>query len=214
MSAPEDPHSAGEVLTAGAPPAAAEAVVVLLHGRGDSASNLLRLADEFHHHGVMYLAPEAEGRRWFPWSPAAALDDQEPWLSSAVAAVERALDLGRDAGVGPERCLLFGFSQGATLAGEVAVRHPRSYGGVAMLAGGLLGDLDDRVFAGSLDRTSVFLGVGADDPNVSRDRVAASASVLESLDGDVTHRVYDGLGHAINDDEVAVVDGLVADLLA
>lgn len=212
MSPPADPHADGELLTAGAPPEAAEAAVVLLHGRGDSASNLLRLADEFHHHGLLYLAPEAEGRRWFPWSPAAALDDQEPWLSSAVGAVERAFDVAADAGVGPERCLLFGFSQGATLAGEVAVRRPRRYGGVAMLAGGLLGDLESREFTGSLDGTPAFLGVGDADPNVSPARVEASAAALDALGATVTHRVYDGLDHAITDDEVAVVDGLVADL--
>ncbi|WP_255198048.1 alpha/beta hydrolase [Halorarius litoreus] len=213
MSPPADPHADGELLTAGAPPEVAKAAVVLLHGRGDSASNLLRLADEFYQRGVLLLAPEAEGRRWFPWSPAAPLDDQEPWRSSAVGAVERALDVAADAGIAADRCVLFGFSQGAALAGEVAVSRPRRYGGIAMLAGGLLGDIPGRAFTGSLDGTPAFLGVGDDDPNVSLDRVSASAAALESLDASVTHRVYDGLGHAINDDEVAVVDGLVAGLL-
>ncbi|WP_255151866.1 alpha/beta hydrolase [Halorarius halobius] len=211
---PDDPHADGDLLTGGAPPAAAEAAVVLLHGRGDSASNLLRLADEFHAHGLLHLAPEAEGRRWFPWAPENDLARNEPWLSSAVDAVERALDTAREAGVPPERTLLFGFSQGATLAGEVAVRRPRRYGGVAMLAGGLLGsDVAARTVDGSLDGTPAFLGWGRDDPAFDPERADASADVLAAGGAAVTDRRYDDLGHAINDAETAAVRALVDDLL-
>lgn len=211
---PDDPHADGEILTAGAPPIAAEAAVVLLHGRGDSAQHILRLIDEFHHHGVMYLAPEAEGRRWYPWSFLADPEENEPWLSSALALVSRTLDVAGEAGVNTDRTLLFGFSQGASLAAEYSVRHPTRYGGVAAIAGGLLGpDLSAREVGGSLNQTPIFLGCGSDDPHVPSDRMTTSAAVFESLDGDVTHRIYDGLGHAINDDEMNTVDSLIADFV-
>lgn len=202
------PHDGQPVETAGAPPAAATGAVVMLHGRGDSASRFLRLIDEFHRHGAMYLAPEAAGKAWFPGRFETPAADREPWFPSALALVDRTLELAADAGIPPERTVLVGFSQGAALAAEYAARNPRRYGGVAVLAGGLLGALDGGR-AGSLDGTPVFLGSGADDPHVPAERVRASATVLRELDADVTDEIYDGLGHAINDGEIAAIDRLV-----
>lgn len=204
-----DPHADQPIETAGAPPAAATAAVILLHGRGGSASHVLRLADDFHVRGALYLAPQASGSVWVPRGPPAAPEENEPYLGSALDLVDRAMDLAADAGVPPERTLLFGFSQGATLAGEYALSRPRRYGGLAMLAGGLL-DPSDREGersepSRSLDGTPALLAAGEDDPHVSAEIQSASAAVLERAGAAVDSRRYDGLGHYVNDDEVAWV---------
>lgn len=208
---PDDasPHDDQPIETAGAPPAAATAAVVMLHGRGDSASRLLRLIDEFHRHGAMYLAPEAAGKAWFP-GPADASDERrEPWLSSALARVGAALDLAAAADVPPDRTVLVGFSQGASLAAEYTARNPRRYGGLAALAGGLLGPDPAAARPGSLDGTPVYLGCGDDDPHVDVERVAATATAFRRLDAEVTADVRAGLGHYVDDAEIAAVDRLV-----
>lgn len=201
-----DPHAGQPVETAGAPPAAATAAVIMLHGRGGSANHVLRLADDFHVRGAAYLAPQASGSVWFPRGPPSTPAENEPYLGSALARVDRAMDLAAEAGVPPERTLLFGFSQGATLAGEYALSRPRRYGGLAMLAGGLLGpNRASREPSGSLDGTPALLGAGEDDPHVSADVQSASAEALERADAAVDSRRYEGLGHYVNDDEVAWV---------
>jgi len=210
---PEDPHAGQPIEAAGAPPQAADAVVVLLHGRGSTAGNVLRLVDEFLHHGVMYLAPQAVHRRWYPRSGYAPLEDNEPWLSSGLDLVSSALETAADAGVPPESTLLLGFSQGGCLAAEFVARNPRRYGGLVVLSGSLLGPDQRRNLDGSVEGTPVFLGCSADDPHVSAERVRSSAAAFERLGGDVTSRLYEGLGHAINDDEVQRIDRLVGALV-
>lgn len=198
------PHAGQPIETAGAPPAAATAAVILLHGRGGSASHVLRLADDFHVRGSLYLAPQASGSVWFPRGPPATAEENEPYLGSALDLVDRAMDLAAEAGVPPERTLLFGFSQGATLAGAYALSRPRRYGGLAMLAGGLMGT-GGREPERVLDGTPTLVAAGEDDPHVSAEVQSASAAVLERAGAAVASRRYDGLGHYVNDDEVAWV---------
>jgi len=202
----DDPHRDQPIETAGAPPAAADAAVILLHGRGSTAKHVLRLADEFHHHGVMYLAPQAARRTWYPRSGYAPYEDNEPWFSSALDRVSAALGVAADADVQPERTLLFGFSQGGCLASEFVARNPRRYGGLVVLSGSLPGPETGDDYGGTIDGTPVFLGCSSDDAYVSAERVQESARVFERLGGDVTSRLYDGLGHEINDDEIQTVD--------
>ena len=205
----EDPHAGQSIETAGAPPQAAETAVVLLHGRGASARSILGLVDEIHRHGVMYLAPQAARNTWYPRSGYVAFEENEPWFSSALDAVERALETAAAAGVPPERTLLLGFSQGGCLASEFVARNPRRYGGLVVLSGSLLGPNTGRDYEGSIDGTAVFLGCSTDDPYVAAERIDDSASVFEQLGGDVTTELYDGLGHAINEDELQTAKTLV-----
>ncbi|WP_224448393.1 alpha/beta hydrolase [Haloprofundus salilacus] len=212
-----DPHADEPISTAGAPPAATTAAVVLLHGRGSSPDAVLRLADEFHHRGVLYVAPKSSGSVWYPGGVDAPVESRRAYLDSAFARVDTALDIAAETGVSPKRCVLFGFSQGGCLAAEYAARQPKRYGGLAVLAGGLLGPTDafetlDRFDAekGSLDGTPIFLGCGDDDPHVTPGRIDASADVFCRLGGDVTTRLYEGLGHYINDDQMHAVDEMVA----
>jgi phospholipase/carboxylesterase len=209
----DDPHQGQPLETAGAPPEAADAVVVLLHGRSSTAKNILRLVDEFHHHGVMYLAPQAARRMWYPRSGYAPFEDNEPWFSSALERISKVLDVAAGANVPPEHTLLLGFSQGGCLASEFVARNPRRYGGLVVLSGSLLGPEVREEYAGSIDNTPVFLGCSSDDPYVTAARIHDTARVFERLDGEVTSRLYEGLGHAINDDEIQTIDTFVDQLV-
>jgi len=207
------PHDGQPVETAGAPPQAATAAVVMLHGRGDSANRFLRLIDEFHHRGVIYLAPEAAGKAWFPGPLDAPPAAKEPWLSSAFALVDEAFAVAEDASVPRRRTVVMGFSQGACLAAEYVATRAHRYGGLAAIAGGLLGPDPSAIERpGSLDGTPAYFACGADDPRIDSDRVVASADAFRTIGANVSAEVYDGLGHAINDAEIARIDGLVADV--
>ncbi|MEE6210949.1 alpha/beta hydrolase [Salarchaeum sp. III] len=211
-----EPHADQPIVVSGAPRGAADAGVVLLHGRGATAQGVTNLADPLYRHGVTFFAPEAERSRWYPYAFDQPRERNEPHVSGALDRVDATLDRARESGVSPERVLLFGFSQGACLACEYAVRNPRRFGGVVALAGGLLGPrVNPDDYSGSLDDTPVFLGVGADDDRVPVSRVRDTAEVFESLDADVTTRVYDGVGHEVTDDEFeranALLDGILAE---
>jgi predicted esterase len=206
----QDPHAGQPVARAGAPLDRAAGAVVFLHGRGATAESILGLAAELGRPDLAYLAPQAAGSTWYPYSFLAPLAANEPWLSSALAAVGRTLDLAAGAGHAAERVALAGFSQGACLSLEYAARHARRYGGVATLSGGLIGpDGTPRDYAGSLDSTPVFLGCGVPDPHIPAARVEESARVLEGLGAAVTLRLYPGLGHTVNADELAHVRRLL-----
>ncbi|WP_256298417.1 alpha/beta hydrolase [Haloarchaeobius salinus] len=211
-----DPHADQPVVTAGAPSMAAEVAVVLVHGRGATADGVVNLAGSFYRHGVAFFAPQASRSRWFPYDGRGDVDRNEPHLSSAVGAVERVLVAVADAGIPPERTVLFGFSQGAAVVTELLCRKPRRLGGVVVLSGGFAGP-DDRRFAdpgGSLAGTPVFVGSGDADESVPVERVRATADRLRALDGDVTVRVEPGLEHGISEAEFEVVRELLDDLLA
>jgi predicted esterase len=204
------PHAGQPVLTAGAPLAGARAALVLIHGRGASAESILPLGEEIGGPGVAYLAPQAAGSTWYPRRFLEPLAANEPWLSSALAAVGDVLAQVGEAGVPPERTLLLGFSQGACLATEWAARNARRYGGVVGLSGGLIGpDGTPRDYAGSLDGTPILLGCSDVDPHIPLARVHETAAVLRRLGGAVDARIYPGLGHTVNRDELEAARAIV-----
>jgi phospholipase/carboxylesterase len=198
---------------AGAPRRVADAAVVALHGRGSTAGSILRLADEFHEHGVAYVAPQARRNSWYPHSFLAPVERNEPALSSAICAVDTAVADVTEGGIPHERIVLLGFSQGACLAAEYVARNPRRYGGLVVLSGGLVGP-EGTTFdhEGDLRGTPVFLGCSDVDPHVPVERVHESRALFERLGGDVTERIYEGMAHTVNDDEVAFVRDLLAGL--
>lgn len=209
------PHLDQPVATAGAPAAAADAAAVLLHGRGGTAEGVVRVAESFARHGVTLVAPQAAKSRWFPHAVGEPVERNEPHLSSALRAVEDALDASREAGVPAERTLLFGVSQGACLASEFAVRRPQRYGGVAVVSGGLLGPTGTaRDADGDLAGTPVYVHASEDDPRVPVERVRETARVFESLGGDVSLRVDPGEGHGLSEDGSRAVGAMLDDLLA
>ncbi len=208
-------HQGQPVHTGGAPLDDAQAGLVLLHGRGASAQGMLQLADDLDVPDVAHLAPQARMRSWYPQSFMAPRDQNEPELSSALDTVGTVLNDVREAGLGPDRTVLLGFSQGACLATTYAAQRPQRYGGVVGLSGGLIGP-EGASFDhdGSLDATPVFLGCSDQDPYIPRARVAETAEVLRGLDAEVTTRIYEGLGHTTNDDELQRVRSLLHDVAA
>lgn len=205
-----DPHACQPVLTAGAPLAGAPAAVVMVHGRGASAEDILALAEELGHPEFAYLAPQAAGHTWYPNTFLAPLPSNEPFLTSALGVLGALIARIGAAGIPPERTVLIGFSQGACLASEFAARNARRYGGVVALSGGLIGpDGTPRDYPGSLAGTPVFLGCSDIDPHIPAARVTESAAVLRRLGGGVTDRLYPGMGHTVNRDEIAFVRGLL-----
>lgn len=216
------PHADSPVHAGGAPLARARAAAVLLHGRGAAADGMLHFGADLAQPDVALLAPQADAFAWYPHSFLAPLAVNEPWLSGALAAVDRALAEVEAGGVPPERTLLLGFSQGACLALEAAARRGRPLGAVAALAGGLLGTEtlpgvdapEDKLFGydGDLAGTPVFIGCGDRDPHIPVARVRQSADCFRRLGAQVTERVYPGVGHQITDDEVAWVRGALVRL--
>lgn len=208
------PHQGQPVRLAGEPVSRARAAMLLLHGRGASAEDILSLANEFRLPGFAYFAPQAAGNTWYPNRFLAPLEQNEPWLSSALALVGEVLDEIHNAGIPYERIVLLGFSQGACLTLEFAARSARRYGGIAGLSGALIGpDGTPREYRGSLAGTPVFLGCSDVDFHVPKERVDEAAEVFTRLGGKVTRRLYPGMGHMVNEDEINFVRGMMETLL-
>lgn len=206
-----DPHYNAPVAEGGAPLRRAKAAVVMLHGRGADAADMLSLAEVFAQPDLAYLAPHAAGRSWYPYSFLTPIARNEPFLTSALRMLDRMLGRLGNEGFGPERIVLLGFSQGACLTLEYAARHALRYGGLVGLSGGLIGpEGSPRDYAGRLAGTPVFLGCSDVDPHIPVDRVHETARVLGALGGAVTERIYPGMGHAISDDEIRQVRSLLA----
>ena len=207
------PHGEARVRRAGTPLQRAKAAVVMLHGRGAEASNMLRLAEVLALPDLAYLAPQASGRSWYPYSFLAPIDRNEPFLSSAMDMLDRLLDGVTSEGLKLDRVILLGFSQGGCLGLEYAARHARRYGGLVGLSGGLIGPQDTpRDYPGQFAGTPVFLGCSDTDPHIPLDRVHETARVLQSLGAAVLERIYPGMDHGINDDEIKQIRTLLAKL--
>ena len=213
---PKDPHRGQPVATAGRPFEEAKAAMILVHGRGATAESILTLADEWGRPDLSYLAPQAHGYAWYPYSFLTPMEQNEPGLSSGLAVLGDLLAHVAAAGIPPERTVLLGFSQGACLSLEFAARNARTgrrLGGVVGLSGGLIGPPGTpRDYPGTLAGTPVFLGCSDRDPHIPRERVDESARVLTALGGEVTERIYPRMGHTVNEDEIEFVRDLLARL--
>ncbi len=210
MPTPQDPHAGEPVLRLGPPAADARLAVIAVHGRGASAEDILSLAQELHLADVLYLAPQAAGNSWYPYSFLSPIEQNEPALTSALTKIASLIDaLGHD-GLPATRIALLGFSQGACLSLEYAARHAQRYAAVVGLSGGLIGPMGHpRDYPGSMDGTPVFLGCSDIDPHIPVARVHESAQVFGRLNARVDERIYPGLGHSVNLDELEAVRQLV-----
>jgi len=208
---PQDPHAGQPVLRAGSPVADARLVAIMIHGRGASAENILQLAREFHAADIAYLAPQAAGSTWYPYSFLSPIEQNEPGISSGLRVIERLIaDVTRQ-GIQPERIVLMGFSQGACLSLEFAARHPRQYAAIVGFSGGVIGPPGTpRDYAGTFDRTPVFLGCSDVDPHIPLERVHETAAVFRGMGASVDERIYPGMGHTVANDELEAVDALLS----
>lgn len=208
------PHQGQPVLTAGQPLDLAATAMVLVHGRGASAKDILTLVPDLAQLDFAYLAPQAANNSWYPNRFLAPIADNEPWLSSGLAAIADVLARVTEAGIPMERMLLLGFSQGACLTLEFVARHAQRYGGVAGLSGGLIGpDGTPRDYSGSLLGTPIFLGCGDVDPHIPTERVHHTAEVLQQLGGNVTVQLYPNMDHTISQAEIDVVRNMMKELV-
>lgn len=204
------PHDGAEWSSAGAPLASARGALVLVHGRGADARGMLDLARALEAPSWAWVAPQAVGRTWYPHSFLVPVAQNQPWLDSALAVLERVTAQLADAGIPRERQVLLGFSQGACLALEFAARNAVRWGGVVGLSGGLIGpEGTPRAYGGDLAGTPVFLGCSDVDPHIPVARVHETAQVLTRLGGRVDARIYPGMPHTINEDEVQAVRALL-----
>ena len=185
--------------------------MVLLHGRGGSAEDLLGLALELRLDDILYVAPQAEGHTWYPNSFLTPMERNEPGLTSGLNRISSLIDTLRHEGLAPERVGLLGFSQGACLSVEYAARYARRYAAVVGLSGGLIGPAGTpRDYPGTLDGTPVFLGCSDIDSHIPVERVHETAEVFTRLGAAVDTRIYPGMGHIVNEDEVTAVRALLS----
>ncbi|OQY82750.1 MAG: phospholipase [Chloroflexi bacterium UTCFX4] len=203
-------HQDQPIYRAGEPLETARAVMLMLHGRGASAQDILSLAEELPRDGFCFLAPQAANATWYPFPFMQPLEKNEPWLSSALNLVDALVTRVRAANIPHEKIFLLGFSQGACLALEYAARHAQKYGGIIGLSGGLIGPDDTpRDYAGSFDRTPVFLGCSDVDFHIPKERVMETRAVLARMGAEVTMRLYPNMEHTVNQDEVEFAKALM-----
>ena len=181
-----------------------------MHGRGRDTDDILGLADRVGIEDFSYLAPAAHEGSWYPYSFLEPIEKNEPRLSYALELYDEAVNGLLEQGIPRRRIVLAGFSQGACLTAEYAVRHADRYGGILLFTGGLIGPPGTRwEYRGSFEGTPVFLGTSDVDEFVPEERVRESAKVFEGMGADVTLRVYAGMDHAVNDDEIAVARNII-----
>jgi len=203
---PIDPHVGLPVLTSGPKPVDARLTIILVHGRGASADDILGLAQELRYEDLAYLAPQAAGRTWYPYSFLAPIDQNEPGISSGLGVLSRIVTSLHDQGIHSRRIGLLGFSQGACLTLEFAARHVDRYAGIFALSGGLIGPPGTpRNYRGSFAGTPVFIGCSDIDPHIPLERVRESAEVFRRMNATVDERIYPRLGHTVVSDEIQAI---------
>ncbi|HET7467509.1 MAG TPA: alpha/beta fold hydrolase [Candidatus Dormibacteraeota bacterium] len=196
------PHEGQPLLHSGAPLATAHAAMLLVHGRGASAADIMTVGQELQHPDFAYLAPQAAGNTWYPNPFTAPIETNEPYFSSAISVLENVLAKITEH-VPHERVILLGFSQGACLTLEFCARHARRYGGIVGLSGGLIGpDGSPRDYAGGFHGTPAFLGCSDVDPHIAKARVLEAGEVLKKMGAAVTVKLYPNMAHTVNADEL------------
>ncbi len=198
-----EPHAGQPVALGGAPLGEGGAAMIMIHGRNADPRNILDLVPVLDRPEFTYLAPAARGGAWYPQSFMAEREANQPGIASSLSMIRALVDEVVEAGVPRERIILLGFSQGACLTSEFAYRHPARYGGVVAYSGGLIGPPGTTwEIVGALDGTPVFLGCSDRDPHIPEERVHDTARIFEEMGAQVTARIYPGMGHLVNDDEI------------
>jgi phospholipase/carboxylesterase len=199
-----------KIITAGKSLQPNSKVLILLHGRGGSAEDILSLASHLQVDDFTLMAPEATGNSWYPYSFLAAPSQNEPWLSSALQVLKDVVDDLHQQLIPSQHIYFTGFSQGACLTLEFVARHASRFGGVAAFTGGLIGDkIYKENYQGDFQHTPVFIGTSDPDPHVPVERVHATTEILKRMNADVTEMVYQNMGHTITGEEIQQANQLI-----
>ncbi|MFT4017580.1 MAG: dienelactone hydrolase family protein [Agriterribacter sp.] len=184
--------------------------LIMLHGRGGSAEDILSLAGHLNVKDYLLLAPQATNNTWYPYSFLAPVAENQPWLDGALALVGKAAGEAIEKGIAKDKIYFLGFSQGACLTLEYIARNASKYGGAVAFTGGLIGDkIYPGNYKGNFEETPVFIGTGDPDFHVPVERVNATTSILKQMGAAVTKKVYPGMGHTITQDEINLANQLV-----
>lgn len=209
----DGPHQNQQIVTGGKPAANAEIAMILIHGRGASAQSMMLFAKEFARADLHYRALQANGHSWYPHSFMASKEMNEPGISSGLQAIHDQIVAVGEKEIPAEKVVLLGFSQGACLTTEFAARHPRRYGAIIGLSGGLIGQsIDPESYSGSLQDTPVFLGCSDRDPHIPKERVDETADIFEQLEATVDKQIYKGMGHTVNKDEINSINTILENM--
>lgn len=188
----------------------AEKAVIMVHGRGANAEDILQLASYLHVKGYALLAPEATNHTWYPHSFMAPVQENEPWLSSGIGILEDLVNTITAQGIDTEKIYLLGFSQGACLTLEFAARNATKFAGIVAFTGGLIGEqIDRKRYHGDFMGTPIFIGTGNPDPHVPVERVRATTDILEDMNAIVTEQVYENRPHTISQDEIEQANNII-----
>ena len=191
------------IIAAGKDLKEASKVLIMVHGRGGSAEDIISLAQHLQVADYALLAPQATGNTWYPYSFLAPTAQNEPWLSSALNLLAEMVSDLESKGFKREQIYFLGFSQGACLTLEFVTRHAAKYGGVVAFTGGLIGDKINRDnYKGDYGNTPVFMGTSNPDPHIPVERFYATSNILKEMNAVVLEKVYEGMGHTINHDEI------------
>jgi predicted esterase len=207
-------HEDQSVYSAGAKLEDASAAMILLHGRGAGAQDILSLSTYLDRPGLAFLAPQAEGYTWYPNRFIFPIEQNEPYLSSALKTIDRIVKEVETRGIRTDKIFIGGFSQGACLASEYVIRNPRRYGGLIAFSGGYIGPLNmQRMSSGDLAQMPAFLGCSDVDPHIPLQRVKETSALLAGMGARVTEKIYPDMGHTVNDDEIQAAKDLLEESL-
>lgn len=199
-----------DIKTSGKPLDQAEKALIMIHGRGGSAEDILGLSQHLNVKDYALLAPQATNGSWYPFSFIAPSEQNEPWLSSAVETIEKTVKTALDAGIKAEHIYFFGFSQGACLTLEFLARNAQKFGGAAAIIGGVIGEKINREnYKGDFAQTPILLATSNPDFHVPVERVYATANILKEMNADVTEKVYENFGHSINQEEIELANKII-----
>lgn len=197
-----------KIIYGGEPLKTAKAAMVMLHGRGADAEDIMSISKYFDAEKIAYVALQAPGNAWYPSSFMQPIERNEIQLKESLDIVRQAVELIEKESVRASRIFLFGFSQGACLAVQYAATHPKKYAGIFSIAGGLIGETPGT-FSGDFGGTRVFFGCAEHDPYIPKKRVEESAVIFQKIGAIVTTKIYPGDAHTINDDEIEIVNEIV-----
>ena len=199
-----------DLVTAGKPLADAEKALILIHGRGGTAEDVLTIADHLNVEDFALIAPKAYNNSWYPVSFMAPEEQNQPWLSSALdLLLEIEQDLNEQ-GISSENIYFFGFSQGACLTLEYITQNAKKYGGAVAIIGGLIGEkINTGDYITDFDNTRIFIGTSDPDPHVPLERVQQTTEILEYKSAEVVLEVFENAGHTILKEEIEIANTFI-----